>query len=171
MKNGFNKDYQSITPKIMSKIYEENLAKQTLEGITDDRINKVQFQQLSIAHTVHKISTYFSNLENSKVYTNQITRQIISDIESDTLVYSGYCSQEHTMLSLLRTLKLLSVDCYLNRYKDKSYDFKDDACVEPPLHASSLLFEVSELRTPTPTDSNSPQTFIRLLYNGRLIKL
>ena len=74
------------------------------------------------------------------------------------------------MLSILRTLRLISSDCYLSKYRRKEYEFKEDTCIEPPLHASNILIEVSQLRD-TKKDSHYQAKFIRLLYNGRSIRL
>lgn len=100
------------------------------------------------------------------------------------LKYIGFSGHDTTIYPFLLAQKLLNEKCILKRFKnpdkkgtDPFHDFEGELCVPHPDFASSLMWELSKKETEPETQSaaaeeaNSPDWYVRLLYQGKAVPL
>ena len=138
------------------------------------------FNELKILHGIHRLNYYFPNAENSKVYSNNVARDILSQLEMGVKgesVYAGYSALEHTLLAFLKNLRFLGSSCYIENYDLRVHDFKGGKCAEYPLFSSSIVIELSKMEVngdSVKRDGPSQPLddyYVSVFYNRQSLKL
>ena len=130
--------------------------------------------EAKVLHTIRMLNFYFSSQENNKIYTSNLGKEILADIELGATghkSYSGFSAEEHSLIALLVNLKVMSPACYLEYYLKKMFYFSDPQCVKYPEFSSNIIFEMSA-KFDGPDDIYVEKDLrIRILYNKNPLEI